>query len=140
MDDATAARRADSWRGLCLFLDGSTDSFTGKLLELIAKADPGNRARLRAEFPRHVAAWETWIALAPCTWGELEAAIPEQAKRVTVTFDITDPDASFALTDALEEWSARQRDEAASEDGNESRTRWADHADRMRAQAEAAGG
>lgn len=139
MDGATAARSATSWRELCLFLDGSQDSFTGKLLELIAKADPGNRARLREAFPRHVAAWETWQVLAPCTWGELEAAIPERAKRVTVTLDITDPSASFALTNALEEFAASERDMAATEGGNESRTRWADLADRMREQAEAAG-
>jgi hypothetical protein len=51
-----------TWDDLVLFLGGSPDSFTGLLLHLIAKADPGNRARLRAGFPKHVAAWEMWQA------------------------------------------------------------------------------
>lgn len=49
-----------SYGDLALALGGSADSFTGQLLLLIAKADPGNRARLRRGFPRQVAAWETW--------------------------------------------------------------------------------
>lgn len=72
MDDVKAAFRADSWPELCLFLDGSPTSFTGKLLTLCESADPGNLARLRQGFPRHVAAWEEWRAHAPLSWGELE--------------------------------------------------------------------
>jgi hypothetical protein len=63
---------------------------------------------------------------------------PEAPPR-TVTFDLTDTDASFALIQALEDFSARQRAEAEQEGGHQSRTRWADRADEMRAQAEAAG-
>lgn len=72
VDDVTATRRVDSWPDLCLFLGGSTDSFTGLLLVLIAKADPGNRRKLRGDFPREVAAWEEWQAHAPLSWGELD--------------------------------------------------------------------
>ena len=52
-------------------------SFTGDLLRLIAKADPGNRARLRAGFPKHVAAWEMWQASPDggLTSGQLHAAL-----------------------------------------------------------------
>lgn len=50
---------------LALALGGSEDSFTGDLLRLIAKADPGNRARLRRGFPKQVAAWELWMEAAP---------------------------------------------------------------------------
>ncbi len=49
-----------TWHELCLFLGGDVDSFTGLLLRLVQKADPGNRASLRASFPREVAAWEIW--------------------------------------------------------------------------------
>ena len=51
-----------TWHELCLALGGDVTSFTGDLLRLIEKADPGNRARLRAGFPKHVAAWEMWQA------------------------------------------------------------------------------
>ena len=51
------------WRGLCLFLGGDSTSFTGRLLDLIAKADLGNRARLRLAFPWEVAAYEVWNEL-----------------------------------------------------------------------------
>lgn len=49
-----------SFEVLCLLLGGSPTSFTGQLLALIAKADPGNRYRLRQGFPREVLAWELW--------------------------------------------------------------------------------
>lgn len=63
---------------LALALGGSEDSFTGKLLLLIAKADPSNRARLRMGFPRQVAAWETWVhADGHMTAGELEEHLGE---------------------------------------------------------------
>lgn len=48
---------------LALFLGGSEDSFTGLLLALIAKADPGNRSRLSMAFPVEVAAWYAWGAM-----------------------------------------------------------------------------
>jgi hypothetical protein len=64
------------WHELCLALGGSPDSFTGLLLSLIEKADPGNLARLRAGFPRQVAAWEIWMTdAATLTAGELKAAL-----------------------------------------------------------------
>jgi hypothetical protein len=143
MDDATAGRPCGSWLELCLFLNGSPDSFTGRLLELIAKADPGNRARLRSAFPRQAAAWEAWQEIAPCTWGELEAATAERIRERPgtgsgeVTLDLSDPDALHVLTIALEDYAARERDMAAHEVGSEFRERWAGLADRMRAQAEA---
>lgn len=135
MDDVTAARPCGSWEELCLFLGGSTTSFTGMLLTLIAKADPGNRARLRAEFPRHVAAWETWRVLAPCTWGELEAAIPAEAKRRTVTFDITSPDDRHVITQSLDDYLVRQTGLAADGDNKDKRTGWAAAARRFRDRA-----
>jgi hypothetical protein len=76
MDETMAAMPVDSWGELCLFLKGSPDSFTGMLLALLAKSDPGNLARLRRLFPRHVAAWEIWVVRAPqLTYGELEEAL-----------------------------------------------------------------
>jgi hypothetical protein len=138
MDDITAARPCGSWQELCLFLNGSPTSFTGMLLTLIAKADPGNRARLRAEFPRHVAAWETWRAIAPCTWGELEAAIPAQAERRTVTFDLSTADARHVLLQSLDEYAAKETGLAADGDNPEKRTEWARAAREFWAQAEEA--
>jgi hypothetical protein len=69
--------KVETWHELCLALGGDVTSFTGDLLRLIAKADPGNRARLRAGFPKHVAAWEAWQAADPgaLTAGELQAAL-----------------------------------------------------------------
>jgi hypothetical protein len=58
-----------------------------------------------------------------------------------VTFDLTDDhhaDMRFVLTQALEDFAVRERDRAAWEEGNSSRERWADLADAMRAQVEAA--
>lgn len=65
----------DGWHELCLFLGGSGDSFTGKLLELIAKADSVNLARLRTAYPREVAAWLEWLEHAPLTAAELVARL-----------------------------------------------------------------
>lgn len=48
---------------LALFLGGSEDSFTGDLVHLIAKADPGNRIRLQEAFPAEVDAYQTWMSL-----------------------------------------------------------------------------
>lgn len=62
MRDQWDNRLVASTGDLAVFLGGSSDSFTGKLLELIAKAQatPSNFARLEAAFPREVAAWRTW--------------------------------------------------------------------------------
>jgi hypothetical protein len=140
VDDITAARPCGSWEELCLFLDGMPSSFTGQFLTLIEKAGPGNRARLRAGFPRQVAAWETWRAIAPCTWGELEAAIPAEAKRVTVTYDLSDSDTLHVLTQALEDYADRAREWAQHEDASESFARWGRLAKCMKRQAEAVTG
>jgi hypothetical protein len=68
--------KVETWHELCLALGGDLTSFTGDLLRLIAKADPGNRARLRAGFPKHVAAWEMWEQRSGLlTSGELHAAL-----------------------------------------------------------------
>jgi hypothetical protein len=56
-----------------------------------------------------------------------------------VTFDLTKDhhaEMYFVLTQALEDFAVRERDEAAWEEGNSSRERWADLADAMRAQVE----
>lgn len=50
---------------LALFLGGDGTSFTGDLLRLIAKADPGNLQQLSLAFPRHVRAFLMWRACAP---------------------------------------------------------------------------
>ena len=76
--DAWDDRLVDHTAELALFLGGSHDSFTGKLLELIAKAQstPDNFWRLRLAFPREVRAWETWNAMSPCpTYRELREAL-----------------------------------------------------------------
>ena len=66
---------------LALFLGGSRDSFTGKLLELVAKAQatPENYSRLKFAFPREVRAWETRNAMSPMpTFRELRRELQEQ--------------------------------------------------------------
>lgn len=61
---------------LAHFLGGSESSFTGLLLLLLQKADPGNVARIRTGFPEIVEAWETWNAMSPTpTWRELREAL-----------------------------------------------------------------
>jgi hypothetical protein len=71
-----AGHKVQTWHELCLALGGDATSFTGDLLRLIQKADPGNRARLRAGFPKHVAAWEIWQeSSGTLTSGELHAAL-----------------------------------------------------------------
>lgn len=69
---------AGEWHDLVLFLNGMPDSFTGQLLTLIEKADPGNRARLRDAYPFEVLAWETWRDNSPATWGDLGALIRDR--------------------------------------------------------------
>lgn len=46
---------------LARFLGGSGDSFTGDLLRLIQRSDPGNRSRLARVYPGEVLAWCIWI-------------------------------------------------------------------------------
>jgi hypothetical protein len=56
-----------------------------------------------------------------------------------VTFDLTNDHHSemyFVLTEALEDFAIRQRDQAAWEEGNSSRERWAEIAEAMHAQVE----
>lgn len=59
----------------------SRPSFTGMLLAVIEKADYANRARLRAAYPREVAAYEIWFSSdGQATVGQLRKltdAIPE---------------------------------------------------------------
>jgi hypothetical protein len=64
---------------LALFLGGSVDSFTGKLLELMQKADPGNLARLDRAFPREARARDMWNSMSPApTFAQLREALQEQ--------------------------------------------------------------
>lgn len=61
---------------LAVFLGGSEDSFTGLLLLLMQKADPGDLARIRRGFPREVLAWETWNSMSPVpTFRQLREAL-----------------------------------------------------------------
>jgi hypothetical protein len=65
---------------LAQFLGGSEDSFTGLLLVLLQKADPGNVARIRKGFPEIVTAWETWNA-------HVAAPTPRQLREALKEFD-----------------------------------------------------
>lgn len=63
---------------LAVFLGGDETSFTGRLLDLIVKAQatPENLAALRRGFPDVVRAWQVWMRLTPSpTAGELRAAL-----------------------------------------------------------------
>lgn len=76
MTEAWDDRQIDATWDLAVFLGGSHDSFTGKLLDLVAKADPGNRARLEMAFPRQVAAWKLWQSMSPApTFRQLREAL-----------------------------------------------------------------
>lgn len=67
-DDAVISTR----ERLALFLGGTADSFTSLLLQAIEKADPGNKARLRAIFPNTWAAYQMWTECPkPPTAGQL---------------------------------------------------------------------
>jgi hypothetical protein len=57
---------------------------------------------------------------------------------VTVTFDITDPEDRHALTQALDDYQAKQSDLAARGDRTATRTGWAVTARRYRDQADKA--
>ena len=66
---------------LALFMRGSQDSFTGRLLELIAHADPGNRSCLYRGFPEVVFTYEAWMACSETpTASELREQIDKMAK------------------------------------------------------------
>ena len=63
---------------LAIFLGGSEDSFTGLLIVLMQKADPGNLARLKLAFPREYRAWEMWNSTSPVpTFRELRERLAE---------------------------------------------------------------
>lgn len=80
--DAWQDRQMWDTDNLAVFLGDSGDSFTGLLLVLMQKADPGNLARLRLAFPREVRAWETWNAMSPCpTYRELREALVDAEMR-----------------------------------------------------------
>ena len=87
-----ADRRMYGTDDLAVFLGGSASSFTGLLVILMQKADPGNLARLKLAFPREFAAWETWGAMSPVpTFAELRAALdlhPEQRAALVVEVDL----------------------------------------------------
>jgi hypothetical protein len=88
---------------------------------------------------RKPAGWTTGAAVAVhASCAGVPREEPEKSPR-TVTLDITDADARHVLVTALEDYAARARDTAAHEGGHSSFERWADLAERMRAQAEAAG-
>jgi hypothetical protein len=78
MTDAWDDLPINSTGELALFLGGSRDSFTGKLLELIAKAQSTseNMGRLELAFPREVTAWKTWGSMSPApTFRHLREAL-----------------------------------------------------------------
>lgn len=64
---------------LAIFLGGSDDSFTGDLLRLMRKADPGNLARLRAGFNDEYRALRAWEKLESPTWDDLRNALLREA-------------------------------------------------------------
>ena len=80
-----------SWEFLCIYLGGSSTSFTGRLLELAAKADPGNRSALRRAFPVEVMAWECWVISDPVpTVSELTVKL-RQALEIEGYADYVEP-------------------------------------------------
>jgi hypothetical protein len=52
----------DSYSDLAEALGGSPDSYIGRLLLILPKADPENLARLSAMYPRLIAGWRRWMA------------------------------------------------------------------------------
>lgn len=68
---------------LAIFLGGSETSFTGQLLALFAKADPGNWRRLAGAFPEEAEALLAWTEHDPApTWAQLAAMVaPSGAER-----------------------------------------------------------
>lgn len=68
-------RPVDDLGDLAVVVGGSADSFKGQLLALMAKADPGNRARLAAAFPYEYGMFVVWQEFADSpTWRQLHAA------------------------------------------------------------------
>lgn len=102
----------------------------GVTVLVFAGIDPENRKP---------AGWTTGAAVAVhASCAGVPAEEPEVPRR-TVTLDLSGADAYHALTTALEEYAVSERDMSAHEGGNPSRERWAELADEMRRQAEAAG-
>ena len=86
-EETETVTETDPWAGqviystaqLALFLGGSEDSFTGLLLVLMQKADPGNKARLAGAFPRETAAYDMWMSMSPApTFAQLREALAGQ--------------------------------------------------------------
>lgn len=78
---AASMKRVIFLNQLAVLLGGSGDSFTGRLLELCAHADPGNLAKLRALYPDVVLAWKAWTSFdTPATPAELWAKISALAE------------------------------------------------------------
>ena len=74
-----------------------------------------------------------------CRRADGEQPVAEgQAQARPVTFDMTDDELYFVLSEALEEWAALQRGRATADGGNEQRERWANLADDARAKAKEA--
>lgn len=68
---------------LAVYLGGSEDSFTGLLLNLIAKADQCSKSRLRLAFPEVVHAYEVWMSMEPApTWAEMTEAMDPTGGKV----------------------------------------------------------
>lgn len=89
---------------LALFLEGSGDSFTGDLLRLMRKADPGNRSALRAAFPKIDAALFHWERLSPLV---NVAGGPTMRQLLTALNDDDEPDympPRLHAVDELAEW------------------------------------
>jgi hypothetical protein len=89
-----------------------------------------------------------WACISDSATADDDAGLERQYPPVTfyapapppcaVTYDLSDPDVRHVLTQALEDYAAKDR-EMAENGAGESFARWADLADEMCAQAEAAG-
>lgn len=66
---------------LAVFLGGSHDSFTGMLLGLFQKADPGNHRKLADAFPREDEALHAWGTLQDPTFARLAHALNNTASQ-----------------------------------------------------------
>jgi len=98
-------RRMHGTGDLAVFLGGSEDSFTGLLVVLMQKADPGNLARLTLAFPREVAAWMVWNAMSPVpTFSRLRSALESHAGLYT---DET-PSGTGEMANLTAEWANRE--------------------------------
>lgn len=77
--------------GLAVLLGGSGDSFTGQLLALMMKADPGNRQRLALAFPWHHVALAVWQNLDAPTYGGMYEVLTALKQLTEVTPWQTEP-------------------------------------------------